>query len=106
MERPELPWMATGDGLVLRIRLTPKSSRDAVEGIEDTAEGAAIRARVRAVPSDGEANAALTKLIASWLGVPKSSISLVSGGKSRIKSVAVRGQTLALMRDVAARLGH
>lgn len=106
MDGLDLPWTTTGEGLVLRVRLTPKSSRDAVEGIEATAEGAAIRARVRAVPSDGEANAAVAALIAKWLGVPKTSISLVSGGKSRIKSLAVRGEPKALARDVAARLGH
>lgn len=106
MDRLELPWTATGEGLVLRVRLTPKSSKDAVEGIEETAEGAAIKARVRALPADGKANAAMAALIAKWLGVPKTSISLVSGGKSRIKTIAVRGEPKALARDVAQRLGH
>ena len=63
-DRAPLPWRL-GDGcVILRVRLTPKSSKDAVDGIETTAEGPALKARVRAVPSDGEANAALLTLLA------------------------------------------
>lgn len=106
MEKDDLPWRPIGDGLVVRIRLTPKSSRDTIEGIEDTAEGAAVRARVRAVPSDGAANAALSALFAKWLGIPKTDVALVAGGKSRIKSLAVRGEPVQLARDLAAKLGQ
>lgn len=44
---------------------------------------------MRALPQDGEANTALIALVAKWLGVPKSSVELVSGGKSRIKTLAL-----------------
>ncbi len=101
----DMPWRQTADGLVVRVRLTPKASRDGVEGIEATAEGPAIKARVRAVPSDGEANSAVAKLVAEWLDVPKSAVTLVSGGKSRIKSLAVRGDAAALVRHIALKLG-
>jgi uncharacterized protein (TIGR00251 family) len=106
MVADDLPWRAIGDGLVVRIRLTPKSAKDAIEGIEATAEGAAVKARVRAVPSEGAANAALSALFAKWLGVPKANVALVAGGKSRIKSLAVRGEPAALEREIAAKLGH
>lgn len=106
MEITDLPWRTIGDGLVVRIRLTPKSARDTIEGIEATPEGAAVKARVRAIPSDGKANAALSTLVAKWLGVPKASVELVAGGKSRIKSIAVRGEPEKLARDIAAKLGH
>ncbi|HRY07235.1 MAG TPA: DUF167 family protein [Hyphomicrobiaceae bacterium] len=106
MERDDLPWRSVGDGLVVRIRVTPKSSRDTIEGIETTSEGAALKARVRAVPSDGAANTAVAALFAKWLGVPKSDVALVSGGKSRIKSLAVRGEPAQLARDLASKIGH
>ena len=51
--------------------LTPKSSLEGVDGVEQTAEGAAFEGRVRAVPAEGEANAALEKLVARWLDVPQ-----------------------------------
>jgi hypothetical protein len=106
MDQIELPWTTTGDGLLMRVRLTPKSSSDSIGGIAPTAEGSAISARVRAVPADGKANSALKELVAEWLGVPKSSVALVSGGKSRIKSIAIRGEPQALARELAAKIGH
>ncbi len=106
MDVNDLPWRTIGDGLLVRVRLTPKSSRDTIEGVESTPEGAALKARVRAIPSEGAANTALAALFAKWLGVPKGNVELVAGGKSRIKSLAVRGEPLQLARDLAAKLGH
>lgn len=106
MDLIELPWKVTSDGLLLRVRLTPKASSEGIEGLENTAEGIAVKARVRAVPSDGEANAALTRLIAKWLDLPKSRIALVAGNKSRIKSLAITGEPDELARELAAKLGN
>jgi hypothetical protein len=75
----------------VRVRLTPKSSVDAIEGLAETADGPALRARVRAAPSGGEANAAIERLVADWLGVPKSAVGVAAGGKSRVKSLKVTG---------------
>lgn len=94
------------DGLRLRVRLTPRSAQDAVEGIEATAEGAALKVRVRAVPEDGAANAALAATVARWLGVPKSTVELVAGGKSRLKTLLVAGDGNELARRVSARAGR
>ena len=48
---------------------------------------------MRAVPADGEANDALSLLVCERLGVTKASVALISGHKSRIKSVSVSGGT-------------
>ena len=48
--------------------------------------------RVRAVAEKGEANRAVEVVVAGWLGVPKSSIAVAAGGKSRLKTVLVAGQ--------------
>jgi uncharacterized protein len=100
----ETPWRVTADRLVLRVRLTPKSSKDAIEGIEDTADGPAIKARVRAVPEDGAANAALEQLIAKWLDLPKRSVTLIGGGKSRVKTLALSGAADRLVGALKQRL--
>lgn len=97
-----LPWRHGGACVIVRVRLTPKSSKDAVDGIEETAEGPAFKARVRAVPSEGEANAALLKLLAKWLGVGQSSLRVAKGGKSRVKSVEITGNP----GDIEARLAE
>jgi uncharacterized protein YggU (UPF0235/DUF167 family) len=50
-----------------------------------------LKVRVRARPVEGEANAALLKLLAKTLGVPKSAVSLDRGGQSRTKMTSVAG---------------
>ncbi|MGE3915624.1 MAG: DUF167 domain-containing protein [Hyphomicrobiaceae bacterium] len=102
----ELPWRpGTGGGLLVRVRLTPKASRDAVEGVEATAEGPALKARVRAVPENGAANDAVARLVADWLDVAKSAVTLVAGGKSRVKTLAVVGDATLLAARAATKLG-
>jgi uncharacterized protein YggU (UPF0235/DUF167 family) len=90
--------------VILAVRLTPKSSRDEVVGIEDHGGECVLKARVRAIPEAGRANAALETLIARWLGVPPSTVAVARGGKSRLKQVAVSGDADALSRLVAERL--
>jgi uncharacterized protein YggU (UPF0235/DUF167 family) len=65
-----------------------------------------MRARVRAVPQDGEANAALERLVAKSLGVPKSAVAVVAGHKQRIKQVKVNGDPARLATAVAALLSR
>jgi len=89
--------------LVVTVRLTPKSSRDAIDGIATLSDGTAIaRARVRALPEDGAANAALVALFARTLAVPKSAVTLLSGGKARLKQLRVEGDSLRLAQIVDA----
>ena len=71
--------------------MSPKSARDEVGEVADHEGKSVLTAKVRAVPEKGKANAALLKLISKWLGVPKSSISLTGGGKSRSKALAISG---------------
>ena len=92
------------EGISLTVRLTPKSSRDEISGVGLIDGNAVLKARVRAVPVKGEANRALTKLIAKWLGVPASSVSLSRGSKSRLKSIAVHGDADELALLVESRL--
>jgi uncharacterized protein YggU (UPF0235/DUF167 family) len=98
-------WRATADGVAVRIRLTPKAGADAVTGVGDTADGRALLVRVRAVPEKGAANLALEKVIAGWLGVPRSCVSVTAGTtKSRVKTLAIEGEPRALEALVAARV--
>jgi hypothetical protein len=46
---------------------------------------------VRAAASEGEANAALVKLIARMLGVGIRDVSLVAGANARLKRVKIKG---------------
>lgn len=102
--RPSLNIRGTATGVILPIRLTPKASRDEVAGVEDFGGQAVLKARVRALPESGRANAAVEKLIAKWLGVPPSSVTVAQGGKSRLKQVAIDGDPIALSALVATKL--
>jgi len=99
-----VPLRRSRDGVILAVRLTPKSSRDDIVGIEDHGSECVLKARVRAIPEAGRANAALETLIARWLGVPPSTVSVAHGGKSRLKQVAVSGDADALSRLIAERV--
>jgi uncharacterized protein len=82
---------------VLTVRLTPKGGRDAIEGIDQMADGrSVVKARVRAAASEGEANAALVSLIARTLAVPPSRVTLIAGATARIKRLNVAGDTGAI----------
>jgi len=86
------PWTAAAGGLLLVVRLTPRGGRDAIDGIEELADGRAVlKVRVRAAPSEGEANAALARLIARTLGVAARDVALTSGAAGRIKRLTVAG---------------
>ena len=94
------PWRIVNDRLVLRVRLTPRASRDAVDGIRETPLGAVLEARVRAVPDEGEANAALEELIARSLELPRTAVVMTAGFKSRLKTLIIAGEP----RPLAAQL--
>lgn len=94
----------TATGVILPVRLTPKSSRDEIAGVEDFGRETVLNARVRALPEDGRANAALEELVAKWLGVPPSSVNVAQGGKSRLKQIAVNGDAAELSARIAKRL--
>jgi uncharacterized protein (TIGR00251 family) len=72
------------------MRLTPRADREAV-----VLDGDVVRARVSAPPVGGQANAALVKLLAKALGVPKSRLRIVRGETARDKLVRVDGLSAA-----------
>ncbi|RUW33898.1 DUF167 family protein, partial [Mesorhizobium sp. M1E.F.Ca.ET.041.01.1.1] len=81
------PFRPRDDGIDLFVRLTPKAALDRIEGVETAADGRShLKARVRAVPEDGAANAALERMMAKALRVPASAVSVVAGGTARLKT--------------------
>jgi uncharacterized protein YggU (UPF0235/DUF167 family) len=92
---------ARPDGVDLFVRLTPKSSRDSIDGAGSTADGAMhLNAKVRAVPEKGAANAALERLLADRLGLPKRTVSVVGGATSRLKTVRIFGEPAAVVTAI------
>ena len=89
--------MRVADGIVLNVRLTPRSARDAIEGIECRADGRTVlKVRVRAAPVEGEANEALRRLIAKALGIALRQIELAAGSAARLKRLRIAGDAQML----------
>lgn len=98
-----MPFREEPGGVLLHIRLTPKGGRDGFDGLLTGADGkTALQARVRALPEDGAANAALVDLIAKTLKVRKSAIDLVAGASARQKTLRISGDAA----DLAVRLAR
>lgn len=86
----------------ISVRLTPRAARDEIAGWQD----GLLRVRVTAPPVKGAANAALERLLAKALGVPKSAVGVVSGAKAREKIIGIGGlsqdEAVARLRDAGA----
>lgn len=94
-----MPAAARPEGGLLHVRVQPRARRNEVLGWR----GTALRVRVTAAPEAGEANRAVTLLLAVALDVPPSSVELVRGAASRDKLFRVRDLPLDRLR---ARLGN
>jgi uncharacterized protein YggU (UPF0235/DUF167 family) len=91
------PWRLAPGGLMLAVRATPKGGRDAVDGVTELADGTAVlKVRVRAAAADGEANAAVLRVVAGVLRLPAGAVRLASGAKGRVKQLEISGEGAAL----------
>src|ERR1700709_790512 len=86
------PWRYSTQGISVALRVTPRGGRDDIDGIETLADGRnVVKVRVRAIAEGGEANRAVTELLATALGVRKGVVRGLSGFPSRNKQVTVDG---------------
>ncbi len=96
------PWRVSATGLELRVRLTPRGGRDVLEGIEALSDGSRVlKARVRAAPENGAANAALCRLVAGALGRPGDAVRHAA----RLKTLRIRGDGPSLAATLARLAG-
>ncbi len=84
------------DGLSLTLKVQPKSSRDAIEGVVETPDGLALKIAVTAPPDKGKANAAVILLVAKAFGVAKSNVTLTLGETDRRKVLHIAGDAPVL----------
>jgi uncharacterized protein (TIGR00251 family) len=86
------PWRYSTQGVSVALRVTPRGGRDEIDGLETLANGrTVVKLRVRAVAESGEANRAVTELLAKRLGVSKRDVRVTSGTTSRLKQIAIDG---------------
>lgn len=88
-------------GVAVSVRVTPRAGKDAVEGVERSADGRAyLKVRLRAVPEGGKANAALERLLSDLLGVQLRQVRVTGGAASRLKTVTIGGDAATLAESL------
>jgi uncharacterized protein len=75
--------------LVVAVRVQPRASRDEVAGEMN----GALKVRLQAPAVENRANEALCEYLAALLKMPKSAVRILSGDRSRIKRLEIRGVT-------------
>ncbi len=88
---------AQGCAVLLRVRVQPRASRNAIHVEQD----GRIRVALTAPPVEGQANRALCDFIAKAMGVRRGNVKVKGGERSREKTLAVEGVSL---RSVRAKL--
>lgn len=93
------------DGLALAVRVTPRGGCDAVAGVWHDAEARpSLKLRVAAAPADGDANAAVERLLATWFDVPNSAVAVIGGATQRIKRIHIAGDPAQLAQRAETHL--
>ncbi len=75
--------------ITIEIRVQPKSSRDGIDGLQN----GRLKVRVSAPPEGVKANERLVDIIAKAFGVSKSSVEIVMGERSKLKTIRTRGMS-------------
>ena len=94
-------WRIAADGIQIAVRVTPRGGRDAFGPGTDEH----FAARLAAAPVDGAANDALIPLVARAFGVARRDVELIAGQTSRLKRLAIKGDSAALAERAASLYG-
>jgi len=82
---------------IIRVRVLPRTSKNQIVGMD----GGVFKVKLTAPPVEGKANKALVQFLAKKLGLPKRGIEIVSGERSREKSIRINGLSV---EEVTGRL--
>ena len=72
---------------VVRIKVLPRSSVNQIMGREE----GVFKVKLTAPPIEGKANKTLKEFLAKRLGLSKRDIEIISGERSRLKSILIHG---------------
>ena len=85
------------DGIKLNIKVIPNASKCEIVGFVDNI----LKIRLNVPPVDGKANEKCIKFLSTLLDVPKTSISIISGEKSRLKVLFIKGDPEELNKKLS-----
>jgi uncharacterized protein (TIGR00251 family) len=87
-------------GVVLDVRVIPRSSRAGVGGVRD----GRLVVRVTAAPVDDAANDAVVRALAEALEVPRRAVRITAGATSKNKAIEISGVDAATIQQRIAGL--
>jgi len=87
---------AQARAVVFMVRVQPRASKDEIAGEMD----GALKVRLQAPALEDRANGALVEFLAHVLNCPRGAVRILSGERSRVKRIEVRGVTEAQVRGL------
>ena len=95
-------WRAEAAGLLVRVKVQPKSRRPGLEGLRPGIDGPRLRVAVAEAPEDGRANRAVCAALAAALGIPASGVEVTQGALAREKTLRIAGDPALLIPRIEA----
>jgi uncharacterized protein len=99
------PWRVVDGGLRVDVRVSPRASRERIEGFAKRPGGIALKVAVTAPPADGRANDAVIALLAKAWRLPKSAFEIAAGAAARDKTIRIAGEGAAIARKLEDWMG-
>ncbi|HFC04629.1 MAG TPA: DUF167 domain-containing protein [Rhizobiales bacterium] len=85
-------WQKSKHGLTIRLRVTPKASKNAITGVYTDANGVmSLKVSTTAQPEKGKANKAVIAILSKKFGKAKSFFKVISGETDRNKTILLDG---------------
>lgn len=81
----------TREGVAIEVHVQPKANRNEIVGVHD----GNLKIRLTAPPTEGAANEECLRFLAKILQIPKSSLTIVQGLRSRKKTILVMDRTIS-----------
>jgi uncharacterized protein (TIGR00251 family) len=101
------PYAPEKDGVRLAVRLTPRASRNGLDGVVQLPDGRrALQLRVAAPAVEGAANKALIGFVADALALRKALVTIRSGATSRLKILHLAGDSGTIVARLDAWLAE
>ncbi|MCL4490404.1 MAG: DUF167 domain-containing protein [Nitrospirae bacterium] len=86
----DIPYSRAKDGIIIEVKVIPRSSKREIAGVVDNI----VKVKLTAPPVEGAANEQLIELLAEKFGVKKSSVVIIKGGSSKLKTIKITGVEL------------
>jgi uncharacterized protein (TIGR00251 family) len=97
------PFQITDKGIYINVKATPKASANKIGKVfTDSNNKNALRIYVTAVAENGKANEAIIELLAKFLKIAKSKISIQAGFTDRNKTLLIEGDIQELKKLLTA----